>query len=470
MLVESHEVDGGVVAGSRRAIAWVAHRLLHDLWLNPPRAELPRLPCATRARVARGLRATLARFGVLAAIVAAVVALGACHGASATSASVHAAATRLVGGPVADYDLLDGVALHLETDEMAPDLRPTLHRLLGRRLVVANWTAPSRDPDEDPTETDGSLRWLRDYQPIYVRDENGRLTAVRYLSENPNRSLFQAPGAQTRARQVWVPTPGGGRWVRSVTLPLLHENGNLLVVGRRIIVSDKLIADNAVEHDEAHLVRLGYRARSEREVVKLLAKALRREVSDVVVLPPMPYESTEHVDVFLLPLDEHTVMVPRIENRAVARLRGQARFVAEDIQTFLDEQAATLTELGLTVPRWPMAPPGLAFSDADGEPISEADAEKTSGAEFELLVYSPANALLLNLAGDNDGHPTRVAVLPSFDLALSDRKLSRLSNQYTKLWQRELRQLGYTTSLVDSSDLVAYLGLIHCVSSPIPVN
>lgn len=409
---------------------------------------------AVRAWVAPSRRAALAQLALIAVLVG-------CPSSSAPLARG--------GGPVADYDRIAGVALHRDTDDMAPELRPTLQRLIGRRLVVTSWTALSRDPDDAPGELDGSLRWLRDYQPIYVRDAAGTLFAVRYLSENPNRSAFRTPhrgGARSGVRRKghdWMPTPEGGQWVATRTLPLLHENGNLLVVGRRVIVSEKLIADNAIERTEPHLVRAGYRARSRSQVIRLLAKTLLRSEEDILVVPPLPYEATEHVDVFLLPLDERTVMVPGIEERALALTPPAAREVGEDVRDFLEDVATTLEEEGLRVRRWPMIPPAVALSTPDGHGVTAEEAdEQDIEADLELLVFSPANALLLNLE-DN-----RVAVLPSFHAAFEDPKTVALSRQYTARWRRELRDRGFETALVDATDLVGYLGLIRCVTAPIP--
>lgn len=139
---------------------------------------------------------------MIAQLVAIAALVGCAGGAVATSVGR--------GGPVADYERLAGVVLHQQTDEMAPELRPLLTQLLGRSLHVATWEAASPDPD-DPDEPDHSLRWVRDYHPIYARDRRGALFAIRYLSENPNRSEFDA---RRRPGMAWLPGRDGGTWVR----------------------------------------------------------------------------------------------------------------------------------------------------------------------------------------------------------------------------------------------------------------
>ncbi len=429
--------------------------------------------------------------------VLAVVALATgCPRAPAATPTAPPVAAANEAGPIADYESMAGVTIHVEADEMAPELRPTLQRLLGGRLVVAGWSAPSTN-DPDPTAKDLSLRWMRDYQPIFVRDEQGELMVVHYLAPNPNRNAFQAPAPSPRRRgRTWIPTPEGGAWLPSRTLPLVHENGNLLVAGRHLFVSEKLITDNAEVREDPHLVKSGYRPRSRKQVVELLARTLRRAPEDVVVLPPMPYESTEHVDLFLLPLDQNTVMIPRIETRALDLLEGREREVGEEIQRFLDAQANTLHKLGLSVPRWPMIPPTLAWTTDDDdseraagapggaddgdEPASEGEGEEEGEDEgddhdevadddFELWVFSPANALLLNVTPGPAGEAAAsLAILPSFHKAFDDASMKVLSQKYTASWEASLRRRGYTTVRVDASDLVGYLGLLRCVSAPIP--
>ena len=450
------------------------------------RGQLPELPAAPGpARTAeRGTKVGNAAGGMhqkLWAIVVALVAIVACQGPppvnrGAVASYVEVLAPARRSGPVADYEAVIGGTIHREVEDMAPELRPALQRWLGGRLVVTGYTAPSRDPDEG-AGSDLSLLWMRDYQPIHIRDEQGRLTVVHYLSENPNRSVFRPPGpGRDRPGKTWMPTPSGGRWLPSRVMPLIHENGNLLSLGGRVIVSDKIIDDNAEPLDEPHLLAHGYRPRRRDEVIRLLAHSLDRAVSDIIVVPKMPYESTGHVDVFLLPLDDQTVMVPSIEDRALRRVDRRPPQVGKVVQVFLDEQARFLESLGLSVPRWPMVPPALAFPgdeheadhEQDGEAAAGEPAERYGEVEFELLLFSPANALLLDVAGRGEERPVRLALLPGFVGAFTDPAMAALAASYTRTWEREIGRRAFTSQVVDASELVGYLGLFHCVSAPIP--
>lgn len=377
-------------------------------------------------------------------------------------------------GPVADYEPLAGVVIHRDVEELAPELRPALERWLGPRLVWASWTAPNQDPEvENGTGLDPTLYWLRDYQPVAVRDEEGRLRLVHYLAENPNRSAFRPPAPEGGpVGTSWLPGPGqSGRWVPSTVVPLLHENGNLLVVGRHVLVSELLLESNAEPHFEPHLRAQGYRPRTRAEVIQVLAGALGREVDEVVVLPPMPFESTGHVDLFLLPLDDHTVMVPRLQERELLRVPEPERSIGRIVGGFLDDQARRLEELGLTVPRWPMMPPTLEVIDEDQETVDPATVPIDEiPAFFDLVVFSPANSLLLDVAPLESWSRARLAVLPAFERAFDDPVDRATAMKHQGSWSAALRRHRWEPLAVDASELVSYLGLFHCVSWPLPLE
>ena len=298
--------------------------------------------------------------------------------------------------------------------------------------------------DPDPGEVDAlddALVWKRDYQPIYVRDRRGGLTALHYLADNPNR--------------VGAPSHHRGR-IQERVMPLVHENGNLVTTGRYVFVTDQILDENAEPRGERHLLEHGYRERSAGEVLRVLSRHLLRPVEDIIVLPTMPYESTGHIDLFLLPLDERTVMIPSIEERALMLITEErVRHIGQVIRVFLDEQASTLGELGLEVVRLPMIPPAIGLYPDD-------DDEAATDGLFELLVFSPANALLANVAG------RRHVFLPGFDGVAELPALATEAKRYTALWRETFEERGWAPHVVDASALVAYLGLFRCVTASIP--
>ncbi|MCA9542597.1 MAG: hypothetical protein KC620_27060, partial [Myxococcales bacterium] len=148
-------------------------------------------------------------------------------------------------GPVPDYAPLAVVRTHVQAMDLSPEFVERLGSLAGRRHTVVG--------EED---TLGTMVWLRDYQPIYVRDAEAHLHALRVKSLLPERNGLKFAGDPPIE-----------------DLPLVHENGNLVVAGRYIFISDRVFEDNEVEAPES----LGER----RPLVRDLAQALHRPEADI---------------------------------------------------------------------------------------------------------------------------------------------------------------------------------------------
>jgi len=361
---------------------------------------------------------------------------------------------RVEPGPIPDFAPLAAIVTHADLSDMAPQFPRLLDGLLGarhrvdRRVAWAHVILPGETNPADDT-----LVWLRDYQPLFVRDADGVVSAVLYLSENPNRS-------------AWCGLVPQG--VRRRTLPLVHENGNLVTTGRYVFVTERILEDNAQQLDAPHLREQGYRPRRPDEVVKLLARALHRQPDDVIVLPAMPYEGTAHVDVFVLAVDESTVAIPLIEDEALALVGPFASQIGEAVRDFLDEQAVRVGSLGLEVVRLPMIPPAIALPDEvelpEDDEIDELEAGWRAGdADFDLVVFTPANALLVN-AGK-----TRTVILPGFVAVAQHAPLTALIAGYTRVWAETFSARGWSPQVVDASELVSYQGLLRCTTATLPL-
>lgn len=373
-------------------------------------------------------------------VVAASLVVG-CHDGSRpiapkpapTAATVSVAGT----GPIADFAPMEAILTHESVTEMAPELPGKLTAVLGSRHVTTShhWASADSEPDEDPT--DESVVWMRDYQPIFVREPNGELVALRYLSQNPNRAGWSLPWPKVRQRP----------------LPVLHENGNLVSTGRWVFATDALIQENGTDLDDLpDLSKLGFRPRSHDALLRLLSKSLRKPKNDIIILPQMPHEATGHIDIFLLPLADNTVMIPKIEESALALVSDLAFEVGQDVRLFLDDQAADLSALGLEVLRLPMIPPALGYDDEEAE----------GSQDFDLVVFTPANMLL------SQTPEGKFAFIPKFANIAEDPKMLTLLEHYEKEWQELLNSRGWQPHFVDTSELVSHLGLLRCVTASIP--
>ena len=125
--------------------------------------------------------------------------------------------------------------------------------------------------------------------------------------------------------------------------------------------------------------------------------------------------------------------------------------MALDVLTFLDERARQLARLGLEVIRLPMLPP-----------LSLPALDEPDGV-FDVVFYSPTNGLLINTG--RDAH----VMLPHLNPELILRpKLKALSARYESVWGRVFSKLGWRPTLIETTTLGRYLGLIHCVTAATP--
>ena len=332
-------------------------------------------------------------------------------------------------GPVPDYAPVGYVVSHARLRQHAPRMAEALDRHLGARHVVETRQPSSADmPDND--------LWLRDHQPIYVRNANGTLTAVRPLHPQPSRAQWMP----------LIPRPS----ILTKRLPLVHENGNLVTTGRHVFVSERIFDDNARSTVEPELTAGGYLPRSSDATLGVLADALGRPVEDFVILPRMPSEATGHVDLLLMPLDDHTIVVPRIPAQALRAptTPGEQR-LALQTRDFLDQVADTVEALDYRAVRLPMLPPiAVPSVDRPGEVVP--------------AYLSPANGLLLRTARD------AVVLMPSIDPAQLEPSERALNEEYVDEWRVGLRKHGWKMEAVDIGDLLPYLGLVRCVTAVVP--
>ncbi|MCA9544892.1 MAG: hypothetical protein KC613_10895, partial [Myxococcales bacterium] len=167
-------------------------------------------------------------------------------------------------------------------------------------------------------------------------------------------------------------------------------------------------------------------------------------------------EGTGHVDLFLLPLDDHTVMVPQVmkaDIKPLGELHNMA--LAEEARQHLDAVADRVTRMGLKVVRVPMLPPFL-WTAADAEPFEDPPPR-------DAVYYSPANTLLVNL-----GKGRKLAFIPELADHAVPQGLKGMGRRYTRAAARALRKHGWNPIVVDATELGRWLGLFRCVTATVP--
>lgn len=318
-----------------------------------------------------------------------------------------------LGGPVPDFAPMAGVVVHSALADLSPDLVAALDDIAGPGLLVEDWFL-----------SDDTMVWSRDHQPIYVRRAGGGVGSVGYQSDNANRAAVTS-----------IDYSEGGAHPVDTVVSLLHQNGNLVTNGHTVFVSQQLLRENG----------------GRPEVVERFASVLGRRATDVVVFPEMPGEQTGHVDMWLLLVDEVTAMVPELRHEALVVAFDDEEFaLATAVAGFLDDRAADLRARGFEVHRLPMIAP---FRAASIDPEDRG---------LDNVFYSPANVLLFNQRGQ------RSVFVPAADLDDLLPGAAPLQRAYQAEWSTWFAARGWTPRLVDSTTLGRYLGLIRCVTAPIP--
>jgi hypothetical protein len=358
-------------------------------------------------------------------------------------------------GPIPDFEPLGMVVTHDQVKPHAGELNRALDALLGPRHVVEHYDPCGAEPGVDCVRwpPDKMMMWARDYEPIYVRKADGRLKIVHYLSPNPNRSRYlevaaRKPGHPLRA----LVQAADGRPAPIVeTMPLLHENGNLIANGRYVFISHRILEENTIVPPDKRLVDDGFARRTPEQIIAVLSQALERPASDIVVLPPLPQEQTGHVDMFLMALDRDTLIIPRIPREALdLTTPGMERDLGFETAVFLDHAAGVVQGLGLRVERLPMLPPVMTPSE-DGV-----------AGHVDPLYVTPTNGLLVRT------RDKAAVLLPTFHVPPRGAAFNALRRDYEKEWTRFFKAHGWTPQFVDATEVAHRGGLFHCVTASIP--
>lgn len=230
--------------------------------------------------------------------------------------------------------------------------------------------------------------WMRDYGPRFI-DDDGRRAAVDHIYNRPARTSDDAfPG-------VWRTYSGETKY----DIPLVHGGGNFHLFSNREAFMTRLVVNenNGVSEQQIKDYYAAYQG------------------LDVTLVDPFPssYDSTQHIDMWLLPLGNGKAIVSRH-----AQTDGVPYTVTE-------ATASTLTQRGYEVLRTP--------------------AWNTGGTH-----YTYANAVLINkvaLVCQFDGYTTQNAqALATFQAALPERSVVGMN----------------------CTEIIDYAGAMHCIVMHVP--
>lgn len=166
----------------------------------------------------------------------------------------------------------------------------------------------------------------------------------------------------------------------------------------------------------------------------------------VTIFPRMPYEGTGHIDMWGKFLDNDTVIVGDIqpETMRISRIQGgYAESFSLRISQYLDDRTRDLQNLGYTVKRIPMPLPD------------------------NYAIRSYTNSLLVN----------GVALVPRYEVGFDPDTYGEyayydenLQSEYESEVRRAYEASGFKVKFINSDELIAYGGAIHCVTMQLPAS
>ncbi len=233
--------------------------------------------------------------------------------------------------------------------------------------------------------------WMRDYGPRFI-DDDGRLGIVDHVYNRPTRTVDDAfPGVAASVRNE-----------PKYDIPLVHGGGNFHLFRGREAFMTRLIANENPALSEQQ-IRDAY---------------LQYQGLDVTLTDPFPtsYDSTQHIDMWMLPLADDTVLIGEYA-------AGEGGGVPK---TVTDATASLMQSRGYTVLRTP--------------------GWRAGGAH-----YTYTNAVLLN----------DLALICRFGGSYAAQDAQALATFQSALPQR-------TVVPVDCSGIIGSAGAIHCIVMHVP--
>ena len=271
--------------------------------------------------------------------------------------------------------------------------------------------------------------WARDWAPLGAKASDGSL---RLLDFNYYRDRG-ADDATARSLSALLPE------AKRVSVPVYNEGGNFMNNTRGLCLMTTRVTDaNAVaERDDDQVLN----AAQIKDYYRTFAGC-----AQTVIFPRMPYEGTGHIDMWAKFLSDDTVIVAQLRDEIVnlPNYSATQKSKVANLQKYLETRAAEVSALGLTVVRVPM--PAPVFS-------KEGD-----------VFRSYTNSLTVN----------GVVLVPRYvypafdDIAVAGQYLDQ---SFLAAYETEAaaayRGLGYQVKWIDSDDLIAIGGAVHCTTMQI---
>jgi agmatine/peptidylarginine deiminase len=205
------------------------------------------------------------------------------------------------------------------------------------------------------------------------------------------------------------------------------------------LMTDKVLEVNAEEQVEGDLIL-------DKDAIVSYFKDFAG-CKNVLILPSMPYEGTQHLDLWAKFVDDRTILVSQIADEVLdlPAYSPEDRVRAREVQSFLESRAAELQSRGFRIIRLPMPAPNFA---ADGYNLFRS---YTNSLLLNGHVFLPRYVRPANEADSVNGEYIDLPYVPAYEDSV----------------ERIHRELGFTVHWIPSDSMIAKGGAVHCTTMQI---
>lgn len=274
-------------------------------------------------------------------------------------------------------------------------------------------------------QTQGSLTvWARDWAPQSSYNSQGEIGLIDFnYYTNRDADDFTAQSMERLLN------------FDRVSVPVYNEGGNFMNTrqGHCMMTTRVTDANAQAEQQDDYIL--------DAADIKRLYQ-ISSGCKEVTIFPRMPYEGTGHIDMWAKFLNDDTVIVSELRNEVVALYSGTYRNQALTVQKYFDDRAKEISSMGYRVIRIPSPGPVL-------------------GGEQEIF-RSYTNSITVN------GN----VIIPRYITQMVGSSNGRyFDNAFISKYEREVQKAyesaGYNAIWIESDDLIAIGGAVHCTTMQI---
>ncbi|MDD1421229.1 agmatine deiminase family protein [Dolichospermum sp. ST_sed1] len=271
---------------------------------------------------------------------------------------------------------------------------------------------------------DGTVSvWARDWSPQGAFNANNELVLLDF-------NYYARRQTDDFSTQILSQTYGYNR----VSIPVYNEGGNFMNnEDGHCMMTTRVTDANKIAELPGDMI---LNAAQIKQYYKTYAGC-----KEVTIFPRMPNEGTGHIDMWAKFLDNKTILVNELRPQTLNLITdNNQKQIAIKIRDFLEARAAEIKAMGYTMIRVPMPAP-----------------EVLSGS---TVIRSYSNALTTNGRAILTQYKTLAGIRQYTDASLLSSYEAEVEAAY--------QNAGYQTAYINSDQLIANGGAVHCVTMQLP--